>query len=108
MMRFLLSVLLAGFFVAGCAGHFYREEADRVQLYLKDSHAAEVHFASSLDGFDLHRIEKAGSKMWQISVPKTGEFRYFYLVDGRIHLPDCPYREKDDFGAYNWLYIPEP
>jgi hypothetical protein len=108
MMRFVLSVLSTVFFVAGCAGHFYREEADRVHLYLKDIHAVEVHFASSLDGFELHRIEKAGSKTWQITVPKTGEFRYFYLVDGRIHLPDCPYREMDDFGSDNCLYKPDP
>jgi len=106
-MRLLLSVLSAGLFVAGCAGHFYREEADRVHIYLRDSRAAEVLFASSLDGFNLHRAEKAGSKMWQITVPKT-EFRYFYLVDGSIRLPDCPYREKDDFGSYNCLYKPGP
>jgi hypothetical protein len=34
MMRFLLSVLSMTLFFAGCAGHFYQEEADRVHLYL--------------------------------------------------------------------------
>jgi hypothetical protein len=42
-----------------------------------------------------------------MTVPKGGEFRYFYLVDGKIHLPDCPYREMDDFGSYNCLYKPD-
>jgi len=108
MMRFLMPALSAVFFFAGCAGHFYREEADRVHLYLKDSHATEVRFASSLDGFDLHPVEKVGSRTWQITVPKMGEFQYFYQVDGRIHIPDCRYREKDDFGSYNCLYKAEP
>jgi hypothetical protein len=108
MMRFLLPVFAAVLVVTGCASHFYREEAGRVHLYLKDNRAAEVHFASSLDGFVLHRIDKADSKTWQTTVPKTGEFRYFYRVDGRIHLPDCPYREMDDFGSYNCVYKPDP
>lgn len=108
MMRLLLPGLWMIFFVAGCTGHFYREEPGRVHLYLREGHAAEVSFASSLDGFELHRIEKTGSKTWQITLPKTGEFRYFYLVDGKIHLPDCPLREMDDFGTYNCLYKPDP
>jgi len=108
MTRFSLSVLSAVFFVAGCAGHFHREEAGRGHIYLKDSRASVIHFVSSLDGFEPHRIEKTGSKTWQITLPKTGEFRYFYLVDGKIHLPECPYREMDDFGSYNCLYKPDP
>jgi len=108
MMRFLLPVLSAVFFVTGCAGHYYREEAGRVHLYLKESAAAEVVFASSLDGFVLHRTKKVDSEIWKTTVPKTGEFRYFYVVDGRIHLPDCPYREEDDFGLYNCLYKAGP
>jgi hypothetical protein len=103
-----LSVFLAAFCIAGCAGHFYREEAGRVHIYLRDSRASAVHFASSLDGFDQHRIERVDSKTWHIVLPATEEFRYFYLIDGRVHLPDCPYRERDDFGTYNCLYTPEP
>ncbi len=108
MMRLLLSVLSAVFLAAGCAGHYYREEAGRVHLYLKDNRAAEVDFASSQDGFVLHRTDKVDSETWKMTVTKTGEFRYFYWVDGRIHLPDCPYREEDDFGSYNCLYKAGP
>lgn len=108
MIRLLLPLLSAIFFLAGCAGHFYREEADRVHLFLKENRAAEVRFASSLDGFELHRLEKRDSGTWQITLPKTDEFRYFYLVDGRVHLPDCPLREMDDFGSSNCLYRPDP
>ena len=108
MMRLFLSILSAFFFITGCAGHFYREETGQVHIYLRDSRAAVVHFASSLDGFDLHRADKVDSKTWKITLPKTGEFRYFYRIDGRIELPDCPYREMDDFGSYNCVYKPDP
>ncbi len=108
MKRFPLLLLPAILMIAGCAGHFYREEADGVHLYLRDGRAAEVQFASSLDGFALHRLEKMGSKTWEITLPKTEEFSYFYRVDGRIHLPDCPQREMDDFGSYNCLYTSGP
>ena len=105
MMRYpLLPALSALLFLTGCAGHFYREEADRVHLYLKEGRAAEVLFASSLDGFEPHRAEKTGSNTWKITVPKAEEFRYFYWIDGRVYLPDCPQRELDDFGSYDCLY----
>lgn len=108
MMRSFLPILSAVFFISGCAGHFYREEAGRVEIHLRNSRASIVHFASSLDGFQPHRIEKTSSETWGISLPKSSEFRYFYLIDGKIHLPDCPYREMDDFGSYNCLYKPDP
>jgi len=108
MKRLFLSMLSVAFFATGCAGHFYREEAGRVHLYLKDGRASEVLFASSLDGFELHRTWKADAKTWQFTVPKTAGFRYFYRVDGKILLPDCLYREEDDFGSYNCLYNPAP
>jgi hypothetical protein len=108
MNRFLLSILAAVFFLAGCAAHYSREENGRVHLYLKDGRAREVQFASSRDGFVLHPAEKADAKTWKATVPMGGEFQYFYVVDGRVRLPDCPYREEDDFGSHNCLYKPEP
>ena len=108
MIRLFPPILSVVLFITGCAGHFYREEAGRVQIYLRNSRASAVHFVSSLDGFEPHRIAKTSSDTWEITLPKSGEFRYFYLVDGKIHLPDCPYREMDDFGSYNCLYKPDP
>ena len=90
----------------GCAGHFYRVHAGRLDIYLRNDRAAEVRFASSLDGFILHRVEKVGDGTWRISIPQGGEFRYFYRIDGKAYLPDCRYRERDDFGSYNCLYKP--
>ena len=108
MIRLFPPILSVALFITGCAGHFYREEAGRVQIYLRNSRASAVHFVSSLDGFEPHPIAKTNSDTWRITLPKSGEFRYFYLVDGKIHLPDCPYREMDDFGSYNCLYKSDP
>ena len=108
MIRLFPPILSVVLFITGCAGHFYREEAGRVQIYLRNSRASAVHFVSSLDGFEPHPIAKTNSDTWGITLPKSGEFRYFYLVDGKIHLPDCPYREMDDFGSYNCLYKSDP
>ena len=108
MMRWFPPIISAVFFITGCAGHFYLEEAGRVQIYLRNNRASVVHFVSSLDGFEPHPIAKTNSDTWQITLPRRSEFRYFYLVDGKIHLPDCLFREMDDFGSYNCLYKPDP
>jgi len=108
MNRFFLIALSAAFFLTGCATHYTREENGLVHLYLEDRRAGDVRFASSRDGFVLHRAEKTGAGTWKATVSNGGEFRYFYVVDGRTHLPDCAYREKDDFGSYNCLYTPAP
>lgn len=106
MMRLLAPALAAVILLSGCAGHFYRGEPDRVRLYLKDDKAGEVLFASSFDGFALHPARKADSGAWEATVPIRGEFRYFYRVDGRTHVPECAIREKDDFGSFNCVYLP--
>ena len=95
-------------FLTGCGpGHFVRSETQYVHFFLKDCHAREVYFASSADGFCLHKAENIGRKTWKVTVPKEGDIRYFYIVDGKIYVPPCDYREKDDFGSYNCVYVPD-
>jgi hypothetical protein len=92
---FLLSILAFSVFT-GCAHHYYRVKGD----------AIAVAFASSLDGYQLHRAEKHDSSTWKVTVPAYREFTYFYIVDGALFLPSCRFKEKDDFGATNCIYIP--
>jgi len=98
--------LLIAIWVAcsGCATHYYKQHTDMVTLYLKAPNAGNVQFASSLDEFKLHQAKKMRNQTWEVSVPLVAEFRYFYLVDGSVHLPDCRIREKDDFGSENCLF----
>jgi hypothetical protein len=104
MMKLLAAVLLGVFLIAGCDGHYIRQKDNCVYLYLKDGHAREVLFSSSLDGFKCQRAHKIDEDTWMVIVLNAGEFKYFYIIDGNVHIPDCKYREKDDFGAYNCLY----
>jgi hypothetical protein len=92
---------------AGCATHYYRIEADRVNLYLRMPEAKIVYFATSLDEFELFRTKKLESGIWEVAMPATREFTYFYKVDGSIYLPDCKLKEKDDFGDENCIFTPD-
>ena len=93
--------------VTGCTTHYYKIKADRVNLYLRMPEAESVQFATSLDKFDLYRTKKLESGIWEVAMPATREFTYFYKVDGIIYLPDCKLTEKDDFGNENCVFIPD-
>jgi hypothetical protein len=97
-------LLLGVFLVCGCNAHYTLQTVDHVDLYLKDAHAREVLFLSSLDGFERRRAEKIDEETWKVTVLNGAEFKYFYLIDGNIHVPECTYREQDDFGAFNCLF----
>jgi hypothetical protein len=95
------------FVLAGCASHYHQVSGESLHLYLKLPEAARVDFASSLDGFKIHSAEKIDSETWETTVPAGAEFRYFYFVNGKIHIPDCRMREHDGFGMENCIYEPE-
>ena len=92
---------------SGCASHYYRLKADSVTLYLRAPGARVVTLATSLDEFALHRAQKIDADTWEVSMPATREFSYFYTVDGKVYLPDCKLKETDDFGADNCIFVPE-
>ena len=102
---FMMMVVLV--VLEGCATHYYRVENDSIHIYLKESSARDVYFASSVDGFQPHKVEKSHMNTWQIQVPVNDEFRYFYIVNGDVFLPSCKFKEKDDFGFENCIFIPE-
>jgi len=104
--------LLIGFTLlvfAGCAEskHYYQNRQDRVDMYLKDPQAQNVQFAHSLDGFALHPASRTPTGAWRVSVQLKSHFRYFYMIDGQVYIPPCPYREQDDFGSVNCIYSPD-
>jgi hypothetical protein len=93
--------------LAGCAPrHLIVKQASGVTLYLDAAKAEEVLFASSADSFRLHPTKKNSDGLWLTNTIDDREFHYFYVVDGRVFVPDCRYREKDDFGATNCVYQP--
>ena len=105
MIRFLSGILLI--LVSGCAPHhFITSESDVVTVYLDAPKASKVIFVSSVDNFREHATQKNTKGLWAIENLTNREFQYFYIVDGRLYVPECQYREKDDFGAANCIYQP--
>jgi hypothetical protein len=107
MYKLLLFSTLLLVLTTGCAGYHYTgRSGESVSLYLRLPDAAKVRFASSIDGYQLHDVRKNALGFWQISMPLTAESTYFYIVDGAVYIPDCRFREIDDFGSENCLYLP--
>ena len=105
MIRFLSGILLS--LVSGCAPHhFITSETDVVTVYLDAPKASKVIFVSSVDNFREHATHKNANGLWAIGNLANREFQYFYIVDGRSYVPECRYREKDDFGTDNCIYQP--
>jgi len=104
----LLPLMLFALFVSGCAEKHYsklNDEGDEVAFYYKDPEAQEVLFASSQNNYKLLVARKTKKHLWEVLIPAEKGFAYYYVVDGVITLPDCPFTENDDFGSKNCLYI---
>jgi hypothetical protein len=106
MRAWMIILLLVVTMVTGCSTHYLRVENGQAYLYLKAPHADSVMFASSLDRFQWRSAEKLDSRTWQVAIPKDIPQTYIYLVDNQIVVPDCRFREKDDFGSENCIYVP--
>ena len=106
-MRNILGILSVFLLIAsGCTVHQYKIVNQKLHIYLKDKKAEKVYLLTSLDGFEPHEVRVADSGTWEAILPSDIEFRYFYLIDGKVFLPDCVMKEKDDFGSDNCIYIP--
>ena len=106
-MKVILSFLsISLLFTAGCAVQKYEVVNQELHIYLKNKGAEKVYLLTSLDQFEPHEVSATDSGTWEAILPSDMEFRYFYLVDGDVFLPDCELKEKDDFGSDNCIYIP--
>ena len=106
MIRKLTIICLAGC-LFGCAPrHYVTIQADSVTLYLQAPQAMNVKFASSADQYTRHEATRDRDGFWSVKSPTNMEFQYFYLVDGKFFIPDCRFRQSDDFGTTNCRYLP--
>ncbi len=103
----ILQLTVVALCLAGCAAiHYHERQSGRVTFYLRAPEARGVGFASSLDDYQIHRAEQVNGSRWAVTVAPHAEFRYFYIVDGSVYLPECEFYEKDDFGSRNCVYVP--
>ena len=87
--------------------HYYAIKDDTVIFYLNLPGAENVYFAHSLDNYIHHRVMGGKDGRREFAVTANAEFRYFYIVDGTVYLPECEFRESDDFGSENCIFIPK-
>jgi len=93
--------------LGACSGHHYvGSNKQGLIFYLEYPGASEVAFASSSDDFQLRQAHRDKLGRWLIEGLKKEDFQYFYLVDGKPFVPDCRYRQQDDFGSENCVYLP--
>jgi len=107
MKQWLFYMILALGILGGCATHSQKIKGDQVYLYLKDTSSQTAFFACSLDGFQHHPLTRHTENIWFVNLPAAHEFTYFYIRDGQPFLPDCVYKEKDDFGSENCIFTPD-
>lgn len=107
MIRRLALVFLAGGLQGCVPQHSVTIHAETVTLALQAPQATSVHFASSADQYALHKATSNGDGIWFINGLANREFQYFYLVDGKLFIPDCRFRQNDDFGTTNCRHLPE-
>jgi len=107
MKKWILILIAVYIGLSGCVPrHYTRNGLDSVKLYLRVPGASIVQFASSVDHYQVHDTQKNGLGLWEVSIPRNCEFKYFYIVDGSAYLPDCRFKERDDFGKQNCIYLP--
>ena len=105
-LRSCLIVILLVVLLGGCSRHYVHRSTKGLHLVLSEPGAADVNFSYSLDGYKIHPVVRRSNNQWEIIVPAGNEFKYFYIVDGKVYLPPCKYRENDDFGNQNCIYLP--
>ena len=87
--------------------HYYSVKHGTVIFYLNLRGVENVYFAHSLDDYIPHRVKAGKDGRWEFAMTANSEFRYFYIVDGTVYLPECKFRETDDFGSENCIFAPK-
>lgn len=103
LMVFLLFVAI----FSGCNPHYHRVEGERLYMYLDQPAAQHVELRCDFDEYQKRPARKNGDGLWEVSLPFYNDFAYFYIVDGEVFLPPCRFREMDDFGSENCIFLPE-
>jgi len=102
----IIPVLIILFIAGGCTAHYHVIDNGQVEMYLTAPQAESVVLVISGDPFrEVHAL-RDDSGIWKVTLNRLDEFKYFYLVDGEAYLPDCPFKEYDDFGSNNCIFSP--
>jgi hypothetical protein len=105
-MKRMIPLLAAVFATGACATHYQVIRNGHVEMYLAAPQARSVVLVISGEPFEQVQARRDASGMWRVALKRLDEFKYFYLVDGNVVIPDCRLRENDDFGSNNCVFSP--
>jgi hypothetical protein len=99
----LLGLLLL--FSWGCSHHSISPlEQHSVELNIFQPFASEVFVHTSENHFLPQPLSRKFLFYWTATIIFEKQFSYFYTVDNTVVLPECDFRELDDFGNFNCIY----
>lgn len=100
--------LLAFFLIllnVGCSSYSITSPNEHTAIiYLYSPFAKEVFLHCSESHFVPLPARRISITHWSSKVVFQTQFSYFFTVDGKVVIPDCAYREQDDFGNTNCIY----
>jgi hypothetical protein len=108
MKTWVMLAIALSIWIAGCVRHYYKVQDNTVTFYLLVPEAKNVYFSYSTDQCRLHKVKKNKLGIWEHVAPSEFEFSYYYIVDGDIYVPTCEFKETDDFGGQNCIFVPQP
>lgn len=107
MRRIFLITAACFILITGCARHYYYRITDsELHIHINQPGAEKVFILCSFDGYKPREAINNGSGRWESILPANAEFKYFYIVDEKVFIPECKMKETDDFGDENCVYIP--
>lgn len=101
-----LSYWIVTLVLAGCGLRETNLRDGRAELVLSAPQATSVVLVVTGDRFEQIAARPDDRGRWVVSVPTTAEFAYFYLLDGEPYVPECRFREHDEFGTTNCIFMP--
>jgi len=87
---------------SGCASIKVNHAGETMKMSFK-TEAEQLVFFSSSEQYRPIKAEQDGN-WWQVTIKDTDNLKYFLKADGKLYLPECKLKEKDDFGGELCLY----
>ena len=92
----------------GCARLDMPVSNNTTEIVLSAPGARQVTFACSCKRFTPQPVVQKSAGTWSVRVHSDGDFSYFFIVDGRVRLPNCALKQQDDFGDQSCIFQFDP
>jgi len=87
--------------ITACARHYVKQSESSLSFYYNGEKADKVLFYSDINDFTGKKFKKSEG-YWVYSINKPAdlkEIKFFYKINGKVHIPECEMKISDDFGG---------